>query len=79
MKKKLNKLSIYSLIISAVIFIFNFFFFHFVNDDGTISKVFNEEAGKPFVAMLIGFLATLFLFTAIISFIASRIFCDKGE
>ena len=37
------------------------YFYHFVTDEG-ITLVFHQEPGKPFVAMLIGFLAVLFLF-----------------
>ena len=61
MKSKLLKLSLVQLIISAAIFVINYFFYHFVTDEG-ITLVFHQEPGKPFVAMLIGFLAVLFLF-----------------
>ena len=58
-KEKLNKLSLYCLIISAVVFIINYFFYHFVTDEG-ISLTWNPEPGKPFVSDLIGMLAVLF-------------------
>ena len=77
MKKKLLKLSAVEGIISLVLFIINFFFFHFVTDTG-ITTVFQEEAGKPFVAMLIGIFAVLNLFGALISLLLSLIVFDKN-
>ena len=76
-RRKLLKFSLIQLIISAVIFVFNYFFFHFVTDTG-ISLVFQSEPGKPFVANLIGILATLFLFSAAVSFISALVFFE-GE
>lgn len=61
MKKKLLKLSLYMIITAAVIFVINYFFFHFVTDSG-ISLSWNPEPGKPFVSNLIGMLGTLFIF-----------------
>jgi hypothetical protein len=63
-RKNLLKVSLYSLIISVVIFVINYFFFHFVTDDG-ITTTWHPEAGKPFVADLIGQLGVLMLFLAI--------------
>ena len=53
MKNKLLKLSMWQGIIAAGIFVINYFFYHFVTDEG-ISLVWQPEAGKPFVADLIG-------------------------
>ena len=61
MKSKLLKLSLIMLIIALSIFIINYFFFHFVTDEG-ITLTWHPEAGKPFVADLIGMLGILFLF-----------------
>ena len=76
MRKKLLKFSLISFIISAVVLAINYFFFHFVTDEG-ITFTFHEEAGKPFVADLIGQLGVLFLFSAIVSLIAAFVFCDR--
>ena len=73
---RLLKLSLCQLIASVAVFIINFFFYHFVTDDG-ITLTFQEEAGKPFVAMLIGFFATLLLFSAVFCLAAAFILCDK--
>ena len=61
MRKNLLKLSGISAIISAIIFGFDYCFYHFVTDEG-FTLVFHEEVGKPFVADLIGQLGVHFLF-----------------
>ena len=78
MKKKLNKFSLVSFISSAVVFIINYFFFHFVTDE-SISLIFHEEVGKPFVANLIGQLGVHLLAAGIISLMISIIFFPKSE
>ena len=65
-------------IIGAVVFVINYFFFHFVTDDG-ITLVWQPEAGKPFVADLIGNLGVLFIFGSIVSLLAAFILCDKAK
>jgi hypothetical protein len=75
--KKLLKLSLVTLIIAVSLFIINFYFFHFVTDDG-FTLTYHEEAGKPFITNLIGNLGILFLFTSIISFIIRQIFYKKN-
>lgn len=77
-RSKFLKLSLYSLISSVVTFIINYFFFHFVTDEG-ISLTWQEEAGKPFVANLIGILAILFLFASIMCLFITIIFYPKEE
>ena len=76
MRRKLLKFSLIQLIVSAVTFVINYFFFHFVTDSG-ITLQWQPEAGKPFVADLIGILATLFLFGSAVSLIAAYVFTDK--
>lgn len=76
MRKKLLKFSLISFICSAVVFAINYFFYHFVTDEG-ITFTFHEEAGKPFVADLIGQLGVLFIFAAAVSLIAAFVLCDK--
>ncbi|MBR2342937.1 MAG: hypothetical protein IKA64_01630 [Clostridia bacterium] len=76
LKRKFLNLSLVSLIISAVSFIINYFFYHFVTDAG-ITTTFQSEAGKPFVTLLIGIFATLFLFLCVASLAIAFIFGDK--
>lgn len=77
-KNKFLKLSLYCLIISVIVFIINYFFYHFVTDEG-ISLTWNEEPGKPFVANLIGIFAVLFLFSSVISLLIAYIFYPKEK
>ena len=77
-RKKLLKFSLCQFIISAVIFVINYFFFHFVTDSG-VTTTFQSEPGKPFVANLIGFFATLFLFSAVTALISAFIFFEREE
>lgn len=78
MKNKFRKFSLVSFISSVIVFIFNYFFFHFVTDEG-ISLIFHEEVGKPFVANLIGQLGVHLLAAGIISLMISIIFFPKSE
>ena len=77
-KKNFLKLSLYSFISGIVVFIINYFFYHFVTDEG-ISLTWQEEPGKPFVANLIGILAVLLVFASIISLFISFIFFKEQE
>ena len=61
-----------------MVFAVNYFFYHFVTDEG-ITLTFHEEAGKPFVADLIGQLGVLFLFSAAVSLIAAFVFFQKED
>ena len=78
MRKKLLKFSLISFLISVAVFVINYFFYHFVTDEG-ITFTFHEEPGKPFVADLIGQLGVLFLFSALVSLIAAFVLCDKDK
>ena len=69
-KNKLLKLSLFSIIIAIIVFIINYFVFHFITDEG-ITLIWQEEAGKPFVANLIGTLGVLFVFFSIICLLSS--------
>ncbi len=77
-RKNCMKLSLCSFISSAVVFVINYFFFHFVTDNG-ISAVWQPEAGKPFVADLIGQLGVSLLFLAIASLMVALIFFPKEK
>ena len=78
MRKKLLKLSLIMIICAAVIFVINYFFFHFVTDDG-ITTVWQPEAGKPFVADLIGNLGVLFIFGSAVSAISALVLFEKEK
>ena len=78
MREKFLKLSWVQAIIAAGIFVINYFFYHFVTDEG-ITLVWQPEAGKPFVADLIGQLGNLFIFGSVVSLLIALIFYDKKE
>lgn len=78
MRKKFLKLSLFTFIIALFVLAVAYFFFHFVTDDG-ITLTWHEEAGKPFVADLIGTFGVLFIFASVISLLIAFIFCEKGE
>ena len=76
LRKRLNKLSIACLIIAVVVFIINYFVFHYVTDAG-ITTVWQPEAGKPFLADLVGILGANMVFASIISALSAKILCKK--
>ena len=76
LRKRLNKMAIACLIIAIVVFIINYFVFHYVTDDG-ITFIWHPEAGKPFVTDLIGQLGASMVFASIISALSAKIICKK--
>ena len=77
-KKNFLNLALCLLIAALVIFVINYFFFHFVTDDG-ITLTWHPEAGKPFVADMIGNLGTLALFGSGVSLLIALIFFKNEE
>lgn len=77
-KKNFLNLALCLLIAALVIFVINYFFFHFVTDDG-ITLTWHPEAGKPFVADMIGNLGTLTLFGSGVSLLIALIFFKNEE
>ena len=76
LQKKLYKLSLVCFIIAVVVFIINYFVFHYVTDAG-ITLEWHPEAGKPFVTDLIGQLGASMVFASIISALCGKILCKK--
>ena len=74
-KKQLLQFSLITLIIGVCVLAISFFFFHFVTDEG-IHLIWNDEAGKPFVTLLIGI---LFVFASAISALSAWIFYKPTE
>ena len=77
-KKTLLKFSLILLIVGLCVLAINYFFFHFVTDDG-ITLTWHPEAGKPFVTDMIGQLGTLFLFGSAVSLIAALVFFEDKK
>ncbi len=78
LKKKLHKFALICLVTAVCLFVIDYFFFHYITDSG-FTLVKQEEAGKPFVANLIGTLSTLFLFEGISMLIVSAVVLQKNE
>lgn len=67
-----------TLAIGLVLLGIAYYFFHFVTDDG-LTLTFHEEAGKPYVTMLIGVFAVHFVAASALSALFALIFFDKAE
>ena len=78
MRKKLFKLSAILLIIGICVLAISFFFFHFVTDDG-ITLVWHEEAGKPFVTMLIGVFGAMLIAESLTSLLLGLVMFKKED
>ena len=77
-KKTLLKFSFILLIVGLCVLAINYFFFHFVTDEG-ISLTWHPEAGKPFGTDMIGQLGVLFLFGSAVSLIAALVFFEEKK
>jgi multisubunit Na+/H+ antiporter MnhB subunit len=78
MRKKLFKLAAILLIIGIAVLGISFFFFHFVTDDG-ITLIWHEEAGKPFVTMLIGVFGAALIAESLTAFLCALIITEKED
>lgn len=76
LRKKLYAFSAVCFVIALIVFIINYFVFHYVTDDG-ITLVKQAEAGKPFVTNLIGMLGADMVFASIVSALGAKILCEK--
>lgn len=76
LRKKLYKLSAICFVIALIVFVINYFVFHYVTDDG-ITLVKQAEAGKPFITNLIGMLGADMVFASILSALCAKILCSK--
>ena len=78
LKIKLRRLALIELIISVAVFIINYFFYHFVTDEG-ITLIWHAEAGKPFVTLFLGVFATAMISGSVISLLSAYTLHDGGE
>lgn len=78
MRKKLFKLSAILLAIGILVLALSFFCFHFVTDDG-ITLTWHEEAGKPFVTMLIGVFGAMLIAESLTSLLAALVILEKED
>ena len=76
MKKKLNKLGLCCIILSAVIFLLSYFMFHYLTPTG-FTSVWHATAQKPFVTNLFANLGVNFLFAGLFSLLAGKFLFDE--
>ncbi len=76
MKTKLKKLAKITFFLSLADFALSYVCFHFLTDSG-FTTVWQPEAGKPYVTLMIMILGVLFLFTSILSLLSAKIFCEE--
>ena len=79
MKKKFQKLSLWSLVLALAIFVFSYFLYHYVTPTGAFTTVYQQQPGKPLVTELFSILGTLFLFAGIFSGMIAKIFFPKQK
>ncbi|MBE6020979.1 MAG: hypothetical protein E7228_04435 [Clostridiales bacterium] len=79
MKKKCYILALVSFVLAIAIFVFTYFFFHYLGSEGVFTSVFHEEPVKPYVTELLGEFGVMFLFTGTISLLIGKIFFSKKD
>lgn len=72
-KKRLNRFALLCLLAAVVIFVIDYFFFHYLTQAG-FTSIKQLEAGKPLITALIGVLGTSFFFLSAASALAAGIF-----
>jgi len=77
MNKKLKKLSLYSLILALLLFLFSFIMYHYLTPEFTFTTVWQAEANKPFVTLLFAIWGVFFLFSSVMSLMIAKIFYPK--
>ena len=69
-RKTLWKIAAASFAVALLIFVFNYFFFHYFNGSG-FGAVFHAEPVKPIVSDMVGQLGVHFLFASLFSLLVS--------
>ena len=76
MKMKLKKFAKVTFLLSLADFALSYVCFHFLTDAG-FTTVWQPEAGKPYVTLMIMILGVLFLFSSIVSLLMAKIFFEE--
>ena len=74
MKKKLNTLGLWCLVLALGIFVVSYFLYHHTLPSGAITLTWQPLPGKPFVTELVAELGVLFLFAGLLSLLIRKIF-----
>ena len=78
MRSKLLKFSLCQAVISVLVFVVDYFFYHYFTLEG-FCREWQSEPVKPFVTQMIGILGTLFFFGACVTLLATFIFFNSKE
>ena len=77
MKRKFQKLSLWSFGLAVVIFAAAYVLFHYMTPEGALTMTFRKEPGKPLVTEMVAMLGVLFLFSGILNGMIARIFFSE--
>lgn len=77
MKRKFQKLSLWSLVLAVVLFAAAYILFHYMTPEMTFTTTFRTEPGKPMVTEMVAMLGVLFLFSSILSGMIANIFFSE--
>jgi len=77
MRKKCNKLALWSFAIAFATYVFTYCLFHYLGPNGIFVHVYHETAVKPFVTLLFGILGVMFHFAGTICLLIGKIFFSE--
>ena len=79
MKKKCNKLAIWSFVLALGIFVFSYILYHHTLPSGGFTVQWQPAPGKPLVTELFAIWGVMFLFAGVMSLLIGHIFFrDEG-
>lgn len=80
MKKKCNRLAIWSFGLALIILGISYLLFHYTLPGGAFTTVWQPQPGKPLVTLLVAVWGVLFLFAGVMSLLVGHIFFgDEGR
>ena len=78
MKKKCNRLALWSFLLALMIFGVSYVLYHYMLPGGFFTTVWQPVPGKPVVTILLAVLGVLFLFSGILSLLIGHIFYSEN-
>lgn len=79
MKRKFMRLSLWCFLLALAIFFLSYEFYHHFTPAGVFTSVWQAEAGKPFVTLLLAIWGVLFLFGSNISLLIALVIYGSRE
>ena len=74
MRKKFNRLALWSFILCLAIYVFSYILYHYLSPAGGFTSVFQTEPAKPLVTYLFAIWGVCFHFASVMSLLIGRIF-----